>query len=119
MKPKIILVCGGRDITNQQRQHVNNTLDKCVEWFDDDFVIVQGDATGTDWAAKNWAIKSGAINVSMNACWDCYGNNAGNIRNGWMLRIMKPDLVIAFEGGSGTADMKKQAKEAGVPVYEA
>jgi hypothetical protein len=29
----------------------------------------------------------------------------------------KPDLVIAFPGGRGTADMVKQAKAAGVPVH--
>jgi predicted Rossmann-fold nucleotide-binding protein len=35
-----------------------------------------------------------------------------------MLSEGKPDLVIAFPGGRGTADMIRQAKEAGVPVRQ-
>ena len=31
---------------------------------------------------------------------------------------MKPDLVIAFPGGHGTADMVRRAKVAGVVVLE-
>jgi predicted Rossmann-fold nucleotide-binding protein len=30
----------------------------------------------------------------------------------------KPDLVVAFPGGTGTADMVAQAKAAGVAVME-
>jgi hypothetical protein len=32
------------------------------------------------------------------------------------LRKGKPDLVIAFPGGRGTADMVARARKAGVPV---
>jgi predicted Rossmann-fold nucleotide-binding protein len=35
-----------------------------------------------------------------------------------MLTKGKPDIVIAFPGGSGTADMICQARKAGVPVEE-
>lgn len=33
-----------------------------------------------------------------------------------MLDNGKPDLIIAFPGGSGTADMIKRARKAGVTV---
>lgn len=44
------------------------------------------------------------------------GKAAGPIRNQRMLDEGKPDLVVAFPGGRGTADMVRRAKAAGVPV---
>ena len=35
-----------------------------------------------------------------------------------MLDEGKPDLVVAFPGGTGTADMIRRAKKAGVEVKE-
>ena len=35
-----------------------------------------------------------------------------------MLMEGKPDLVVAFPGGAGTANMIKQARKAGVEVIE-
>jgi UDP-N-acetylmuramoylalanine-D-glutamate ligase len=40
------------------------------------------------------------------------------MRNKWMLTDGKPDLVIAFPGGRGTASMVNLARAAGVPVTE-
>ncbi len=51
------------------------------------------------------------------ARWNTYhGNRAGNVRNARMLREGRPDLVIAFEGGSGTQDMICKTLAAGIPV---
>lgn len=46
------------------------------------------------------------------------GKAAGPIRNQRMLDDGKPDRVLAFPGGRGTANMVKLAKAAGVPVHE-
>jgi hypothetical protein len=35
-----------------------------------------------------------------------------------MLLEGKPDLVVAFPGGKGTADMVRRARKANVPVKE-
>jgi hypothetical protein len=35
-----------------------------------------------------------------------------------MLTDGQPHVIIAFPGGNGTADMIRQGKKAGVPVYE-
>ena len=43
---------------------------------------------------------------------------AGPIRNKWMLDDAHPDLVVSFYGGRGTANMIKQAREAGVEVFD-
>jgi hypothetical protein len=40
------------------------------------------------------------------------------IRNSKMLAEGKPEMVLAFPGGRGTANMVKQARSAGVSVCE-
>lgn len=45
-----------------------------------------------------------------------YGKSAGPIRNQTMLDDGKPDLVLAFPGGRGTADMVAKAEKHGIPV---
>lgn len=51
------------------------------------------------------------------ADWERNGRAAGPIRNRQMLDG-KPDLVIAFPGGKGTADMVAEAKRRGIAVRE-
>jgi hypothetical protein len=50
--------------------------------------------------------------------WETLGRKAGPIRNERMLTEGKPDLVVAFPGGRGTAHMTRLAREAGVEVVE-
>jgi hypothetical protein len=50
------------------------------------------------------------------AAWHEHGRGAGPIRNRQMLEEGRPDLVVAFPGGHGTAGMIKLALKAGVPV---
>jgi UDP-N-acetylmuramoylalanine-D-glutamate ligase len=52
------------------------------------------------------------------ADWKLHGKSAGHIRNQQMLDESKPDIVIAFPGGRGTANMIKRAKKAGVEVFQ-
>jgi hypothetical protein len=52
------------------------------------------------------------------AQWKKHGRAAGPIRNQRMLDEGKPDLVVAFPGGRGTADMIRRAERAGVPVQQ-
>jgi hypothetical protein len=47
--------------------------------------------------------------IEFPANWKVYGRAAGPIRNMKMLLEGKPDLVVAFPGGIGTADMVKKA----------
>ena len=46
------------------------------------------------------------------------GRKAGPIRNQRMLDDGKPDLVIAFSGGKGTAGMMAIARRAGVKIIQ-
>jgi hypothetical protein len=55
--------------------------------------------------------------VEMKPDWKRHGPAAGPMRNQRMLD-WGPDLVVAFAGGKGTADMVRRARAAGVDVIE-
>ena len=79
--------------------------------------LMQGGCpTGADKFASEWAAKTKVVQGYVcHADWDKHGKAAGPIRNGRMLE-WKPDMVVAFAGGAGTANMVKQAEAAGVIV---
>lgn len=81
-------------------------------------MIIHGGARGADSLAAYWAAHSGVPFETYQADWKQHGRGAGPIRNKRMLSEGKPDLVVAFPGGSGTAHMVRIAREAGVKVME-
>lgn len=132
----VVIVCGSRDmpITEENYRNVANHLDNIIcfqrNWITEkdkygNFLpkvrIVTGGASGVDSAAIDWAVVSWTdfkeYPVSKEE-WKILGKAAGPIRNKQMLDEEKPDLVIAFPGGKGTADMVRQAKKAGVEVIK-
>lgn len=80
--------------------------------------IISGGARGVDSAAIDWAVVNWCPFKEYKADWQQYGKAAGVIRNRQMLDEGKPDLVVAFPGGKGTAHMVSIAKERGIPVKE-
>lgn len=106
-----ILVCGGRDYKRWM-----NVYDALTEHYP--CHVINGGAEGADNASSGWA-KSNEMPLTVYpAQWGKYGKSAGYIRNKQMLEEGKPDLVLAFPGGKGTAMMVKLAKEASIPVKE-
>lgn len=126
-----VLVCGGRNF--RDRALLFATLDRLhAEWKFTEFI--QGEAPGADRLARDWACTKREIKR-----WKCpakwtdlshpdavirtrrdgtkYDAKAGTRRNAKMLE-WKPNLVVAFPGGSGTADMVRRARDAGVEVIE-
>ena len=108
-----VLVCGGRDFRNYGM--VIRALDALPER---PTVIIHGCARGADTLGETWAIGRDIPTLRFPAHWDDHGPAAGPIRNKRMLDEGKPDLVIAFPGGKGTANMVSQARAAGVKVIE-
>lgn len=121
-----ILVCGGRKFDNWVL--LSSTLDKlCLDrgWIREpdesgnwlpDVTVVHGGAEGADSLATDWAVVNWCYLTVHAADWDNLGKAAGPIRNKKMLEQAEPDIVVAFPGGKGTANMIKLAKEAGVEV---
>jgi predicted Rossmann-fold nucleotide-binding protein len=110
-----VLVCGGRAF--EDRQALNETLSRLREERGFSLVIAGG-ARGADTFAKEWAKAVGLPCDVYKADWEGLGRKAGPIRNQRMLDEGKPDLVVAFPGGKGTADMARRARAAGIELME-
>src|SRR5216684_4086692 len=79
--------------------------------------IDAGGATGADQFAMEWAATKPEIKRYVcHADWETHGRAAGPIRNEKML-TWKPDLVVAFPGGVGTADMVRRAEVRAPPTW--
>jgi predicted Rossmann-fold nucleotide-binding protein len=109
-----VLVCGGRDY--RDKEHVYKVLDQIYAHYGE-LVIINGGAGGADSYAHGWAIDRAQHHTKMMSLWDRHQKAGGVIRNSAMLAL-RPNLVIAFPGGPGTANMVKQARAAGVETYE-
>ena len=123
-----LLVCGGRtygentagkpdDQIAAERVVIATTLD-AIYAQDDIECLIHGCAPGADRLGARWAASHGIPQDRYPAAWHRLGPRAGPARNARMLAEGKPDLVVAFKGGSGTANMVKQARDAGVLVRE-
>ncbi|KRW79607.1 MULTISPECIES: SLOG family protein [Pseudomonas] len=114
--PVRIIVCGGRHYAHGVHAwavlaHIHR-LRGIAE-------VIQGECpTGADKHAREWAVAHGIPLKRYRAEWEKYGRAAGPRRNREMLQE-RPHGVVAFPGGTGTADMIAAAQEAGVPVYYA
>lgn len=109
-----VLVCGGRSYSDIER--VYEVLDG-VHKLTPISCIIEGGAMGADYLACRWSASRGLSDHSrFNADWELHGKSAGPRRNTRMIEEGKPDLVVAFPGGRGTADMVTKAEAAGIPV---
>jgi SLOG family YspA-like protein len=127
-----VLVCGGRKYADRER--VFATLDDIDRTRGPISGVVHGasgkqdkqgnaicgaDLLGRDWQRERMnAPKHEMWLAAVPALWTQNGMAAGPIRNQHMLDRYKPQLVVAFPGGAGTADMVRRAKAAGVEVIE-
>lgn len=109
---KRVLVCGGRDFTDRQDAF------RVLDTFESPALVIVGGARGADMIAAEWAKMRGYARVIFPANWTGELKAAGYRRNVRMLEIGQPDLVIAFPGGKGTANMVSLARRAGISVVE-
>ncbi len=108
-----ILICGGRDLDPSAQGDITWALG-IKAW--PVTAVIHGGARGADEGAGMWAESEGIKPTVYRADWRKHGKAAGPIRNRKMLEQGKPDLVVAFQGGKGTANLIEQAREAGVRV---
>lgn len=121
-----ILVCGGRTFDDYYAMAtILNAYPTCTH-------LVYGGAAGADCLADRYASehalnvttfvakrndisRPGAV-VKAHRNGTLYDAAAGAYRNRVMLEASQPDLVVAFPGGAGTADMTRAARKRGTPV---
>lgn len=115
-----VVVTGGREYGDYE--HLDNVLtelDRTVGIS----LIGHGACRdgGADIMAERWAKEHEVPYMGIPARWKrgSRGKGEGPIRNGLMLQLIKPDMVIAFPGGNGTANCVLQAHKLGITVQEA
>jgi hypothetical protein len=107
-----ILVTGSRFYKNKDK--VFEVLDELSPSF-----IVQGGATGADFLAKQYAITHRIEYDTIEAEWDIHGRSAGPKRNQEMLnKHPNIELVVAFPGNKGTADMVRRAQKQNIKILK-
>jgi len=119
-----VLICGGRNLDSADvlnylnrfaRGDITNQLGHKAWPIT---AVMHGGAKGADEGAGLWAESEDLKPLVFPANWRRDGRAAGPIRNRRMLEHGKPDLVIAFPGGRGTANMVELAEASGVPVIK-
>lgn len=110
-----VLVCGGRDY--RKFGFLTETLDRLNREHAITAIIVGG-APGADAFAEAWGDFWNKEVVVFPPDWAAQGRAAGPLRNARMIAEGKPDLVVAFPGGAGTADCVRKARAAGIKVVE-
>lgn len=106
-----VIVCGGRSY--YEKEIIFDALNEIGPTE-----IAHGGAPGADRIAHHYATERRIPVRQYPADWHKHGNAAGPIRNQQMLDEFKPDLVVAFPGGRGTASMVRLARAAGVKTVE-
>jgi hypothetical protein len=138
-----VLVCGGRGFGERLRgvmfgsfQYIDDSyrIDRETKLLNETLdgvaglrtgVLIHGAcATGADRHADIWARRHGVLIERFKANWYPNGRSggidksAGPRRTQLMIDKGRPDLVVAFRGGSGTADCVARARAAGIKVIE-
>lgn len=108
--PIVWCVTGGRKFADWP--YVERSLEALARERGLPGVLVHGDAPGADQLGKRWGKARGVIVVDEPAQWTRFGRAAGGYRNGDMLDIYQPDVVIAFPGDVGTRNMITQTLQA-------
>lgn len=109
---RVVVVTGGRSYVEQKVVYV--ALDQLLPQV---ALVISGDAHGADLWSQRWASDRYVHYARVAALWHVHGAAAGPIRNRAMLAL-RPDLVVAFPGGAGTADCVAAAAELGLAIWE-
>ena len=77
--------------------------------------LIHGGAKGADALAGKWADANGVRQVISKPDWGRYRRGAA-VKNNQTMVDMGPDVVVAFPGGKGTADLVRRARKAGIRI---
>lgn len=128
-----VMVTGGRDYKGAfARRHVFETLDRlhaetpiteilhgaCGWNGDEPSKWNEKTLRGADALADEWARERRVRVLRKPAHWTKLGHGAGPRRNGEMV-ARRPDRVVVFPGGDGTANAMKLARAAGLRILDA
>ena len=104
-----LIIAGGRDykFTPEDRARLDRIPKR---------EIVHGGAKGADAEGANYAAIHNLPVKEFPAHWHLHGPRAGPMRNQQMAEYA--DAVALFPGGKGTASMRREARKAGIMIYD-
>lgn len=108
---KKVIVTGGRDFDDA------GLVFDVLERIKAD-VIIHGDCRGLDTLAGKYGVMKGLRVIPYPAKWKELGKRAGPIRNIQMLEENPDAILIAFPGGTGTANCIAEARKRGILVLQ-
>lgn len=112
-----LIICGGRYFDDHEL--FRTAVTRWIEAHGWPSEVITGGAKGADAMGKAWALENGVPHREFIAQWGQWGKRAGPKRNGEQARYASPDGgCLALPGGDGTADMIRQAHEAGLAVMD-
>ena len=106
-----LIIAGGRNYKLTAKDvETLDSLQRCIE------EIVSGGALGADKSGESYAFYKKIPVKRFPADWQTHGRAAGPIRNKAMAEYA--DAVALFPGGKGTDSMFREAKAAGLTIYD-
>ncbi len=112
---RLLWVAGGRDYTEVSTMRLNLHPYVVEGW-----VLITGAQRGADLTAETiWRTWEGSY-IGIPAKWALAGRSAGPKRNTFIARYdPRPDLMLHFPGGYGTANAVKAAESEGIATLQA
>ncbi|WP_442512992.1 DUF2493 domain-containing protein [Pseudomonas promysalinigenes] len=106
-----VMICAGRNFADVQL--CRRVLDafQCLHQVK---VLIHGGSQFLGAEIEEWGREIGADIVRYPANWQLHGKLADRLRNAFMLRDSRPDMVIALPGGEDTEELVALARAAGV-----
>ena len=108
-----LAVCGGRNFSDKARAFDSLTWLHSIRKIT---TLIHGGCTGADALAGQWAFSKGVFCIVEHAQWSVHGHSAGPIRNQKIIDVHRPEMLLAFPGFRGTADMIDRAVRANIIV---
>ena len=128
-----VVIFGGRKFGNKRL--FDSTMYKFQEEIGKISIVVEGGATGADRMGRYWARQHHIPVITFEPNWDDlytmpvriktttqgkrYNSLATLVRNQRMVNEGELNHAISFPGESGTADMARRLKAAGIEIFEA
>ena len=110
-----LVVTGGRFWNRQSETYA--FLDQ-IDLEEGVSLLIHGGAKGADSLCAKWAETRGINTLRFDPDWDTQGRSAGKNRNQDMIDSGHPDGIAIFPGESGTKDMTRRAKAAGLKTWK-
>lgn len=110
-----VIIAGSREWTDKDR--ISAIMDIFIDKVGPISEVVQGDCSGADLLGSLWADEHGITVVSCPAMWGKIPN-AGRVRNTEMAKYADALVLFWFGDSPGSRDMRKQAIEHKLLVWD-